>query len=182
MTPGVRKLALTAHVITSVGWIGAVAVFLVLAIAGFTSQDAQFVRAIYVVLEPIGWFVIVPFSVASLLTGVVSSVGTVWGLFRHYWVLIKLLMTIPAVIVLLVHMQPIGHIAAVAAKTTLSGADLGELRIQLVVEAGAALLVLLVATALSVYKPRGRTRYGRRKLREHRKALQDAGQSPMRAA
>ena len=38
-------------------------------------------------------------------------------------------------------------------------ADLGGLRIRLTAYAVAALLVLLVATALSTYKPRGRTRY-----------------------
>ena len=68
----------------------------------------------------------------------------------------------------LVHMPPISYIAGIAAETTLSGADLHGLRIQIVVEAGAALLVLLVATALSVYKPKGMTPYGWRKQHEQR--------------
>ena len=83
------------------------------------------------------------------------SLGTTWGLFRHYWVLAKLVITILAIIILLLHMQPISHIAAVARETTLSSTDLRELRIQLVADAGAGLLVLLVVTALAVYKPRG---------------------------
>ena len=45
-----------------------------------------------------------------------------------------------------------------------AGADLGGLRGQLMLYAGAALLVLLTATGLSMYKPRGRTRYGAHKL------------------
>jgi hypothetical protein len=52
--------------------------------------------------------------------------------------------------------------AGAAAGMTLLDADLNRLRIQLVADAGAALLVLIVTTALSVYKPWGRTRYGRR--------------------
>ena len=103
-----------------------------------------------------------------MLTGLVSSLGTTWGLFRQYWVLLKLLMTIPSTILLLVHMPPISYIAGVAAETTLSSAELHGLRIQIVVEAGAALLVLLVATALSVYKPKGMTPYGWRKQHEQR--------------
>lgn len=166
MTPGLRKVALTAHVVSSVGWLGAVAVFLALAIVGLTSQDVQMVRADYLVMESIAWFVIVPLCLASLLTGLVSSLGTTFGLFRHYWVLIKLVMTIPATIVLFVHMQPIGLVTHVAAVRTLSNADLG-LRIQMVAAAGAALLVLLVTTTVSVYKPRGLTRYGWRK-QQHR--------------
>src|SRR5579859_1817827 len=172
MSPGLRKFVLTAHVISSVGWFGAVAAFLALAIAGLTSQDAQMVRASYRWMELTGWFVIVPLCLASLLTGFVSSLGTTWGLVRHYWVLLKLLMTIPSTIVLLVHMQPISLLSGAAAKTTLFGADLSVLRIQMVVASGAALLVLLVATTLSVYKPRGMTRYGWRKHHEQRTVSQ----------
>jgi hypothetical protein len=172
MTPGVRKFALTAHVMSSVGWLGAVAGFLALSIAGLTSQDAQIVRAAYLGMELTAWFVIVPLSLASPLTGLVMSLGTTWGLFRHYWVLIKLLITIFATIVLLLHMQPIGHLARVVAETTLSCGELSGLRIQLVANAGAAILALLVATVLSVYKPRGMTPYGWRKQHEQRTGSQ----------
>jgi ABC-type thiamin/hydroxymethylpyrimidine transport system permease subunit len=168
MTPRLRKFALTAHVTSSVGWLGAVAAFLALAVAGLTSQDAQMVRAAYLAMELTGWFVIVPFSFASLVTGLVQSLGTEWGLFRHYWIQAKLLIATLATIVLLVHMQPIDYMAGAAAETSLSSADLRQVRIQLVADAGAALLVLLVATALSVYKPRGMTPYGWRKQREQR--------------
>jgi hypothetical protein len=172
MTRGVRRFALTGHVIASVGWFGAVATFLVLAVAGLTSQDAQLVRAAYIAMALTGWAVIVPLALASLLTGLVSSLGTAWGLIRHYWVVAKLLITVPATILLLVHMPPISHVADVAAQTTLSSTDLAQLRIQFVAQAAGALLVLLVATTLSVYKPRGRTRWGRRKRREQGAVLQ----------
>jgi hypothetical protein len=168
MATRLRKFALTAHVTSSVGWLGAVAGFLALAVAGLTSQNAQTVRATYLVMDLTGWFVLVPLCFASVLTGLVSSLGTTWGLFRQYWVLLKVVMTIPSTILLLVHLQPISYIAGVATATTLSSADLRGLRIQIVVESAAALLVLLVATALSVYKPKGMTRYGWRKQREER--------------
>jgi hypothetical protein len=104
-------------------------------------------------------------SFASLGTGLVSSVGTKWGLFRHYWILVKLLLTIVATALLLVHTQTIRRVAHAAAEVTLSTSDLRRLRIQLAADAGAALLVLLVNTTLGVYKPRGLTRYGWRKGR-----------------
>ncbi len=168
MTPPVRKFALTAHVTSSVGWLGAVAAFLALAVAGLTSQDPQVVRAAYLAMELTAWFVIVPLSLASLVTGLVQSLGTTWGLFRHYWVLIKLLMTILATLALLVHMRPISYMARVAATTTIARADHRGVRVQLVATAGAALLVLLVATTLGVFKPRGITPYGRRKQNDQR--------------
>ena len=166
MAPGVRKFALTTHVTSSVGWLGSVACFLALAIAGLSSRDPQVVRAAYLAMHVTTWFVIVPLSLAALLTGIVQSLGTTWGLFRHYWVLTKLLLTVLATIILLLHTQPIDRVAAVAAETTLSSADLRQLRIQLVADAGAALFVLLVTTALSVYKPWGLTPYGLRKQYE----------------
>jgi putative copper export protein len=172
MTPGVRKFALTAHVTASVGWFGAVAAFLALAIAGLTSEDPQKVRAAYLSMELTGWCVIVPLSLASLITGLIQSLGTVWGLFRHYWIVIKLLINVFASILLLVHMSPTTYLAGVAATAALSATDYQRLRIQLVADAGAAVAILLVATVLSVYKPRGLTAYGRRKLRQERAAMQ----------
>lgn len=165
MTPQVRKVALIAHVTCSVGWIGAVAGFLALAIAGALGTDEPRVRAMYVAMEAIGWFVIVPLSMASLISGVIQSLGTEWGVFRHYWVAIKLLINLLAIAVLMLHMLPVGSLAGAAASGPLTDAGLGRMQIQMVVAAGAAILVLLVATALSVFKPRGVTRQGHRQAR-----------------
>ena len=164
MGPRARKFALTAHVTSSVGWLGAVAGFLALAVAGLTSQDAQTVRAAYLAMEVTGWFVLVPLALASLLSGLVQSLGTKWGLFRHYWVLFKLLINLVATVVLLLYMQTLGSLADVAAETTSSSGDLSGLRDPSpVLHSGVALLLLLGATTLAVYKPRGMTPYGRRK-------------------
>ncbi len=169
MAPRVRKLSLTAHVVASVGWLGAVACSLALAVAAVTSQDPKLVRGAYLSLESIGWSVLVPLSIASLLTGLVQSLGTTWGLLRHYWVLAKLLINVGAGIVLLMYMQTLGYLADVAAQTTSAGADIDALRSpSAMVQGAAALALLLVAATLSVYKPRGMTRYGWRKQRELR--------------
>jgi len=163
MPSGMRKVALTAHIISSIGWFGAVAAFLALAIAGMTSQNPQLVRAAYLAMELTTWFVIVPLAFVSLLSGVVSSLGTSWGLFQYYWVVLKLLTTIFAIVILLMHTQPIDLLAGVAAKTTVPSADLHSQQLLMVTSASAALVVLIVLTVLSVYKPRGTTWYGRRK-------------------
>lgn len=163
MTPNIRKLNLVAHVTVSVGWFGAVASFLVLSIVGLNSHDALNIRAAYLAMGWTTWFVIVPLSLASPLTGIIQSMNTPLGLFRHYWILVKLLITIPATILLLLHLQPIGHLARVVAQTTLASGELGGMRIKLAANAGAALLVLLIATALSAFKPWGLTPYGQRK-------------------
>jgi hypothetical protein len=164
LPPSVRKFALTAHVTGSVGWLGAVACSLALAVAGMTSEDARTVRAAYLALELMGWFVLVPFALASLLTGLVQSLGSAWGLFRHYWVVAKLVINLFATIVLLMYTDTLGFLGGVAAQTTLSSDDLDVLKTpSVVLHAGAALVLLLIAATLAVYKPRGLTPYGRRK-------------------
>jgi len=168
MTPSLRKFALTAHIAFSVGWLGAVAAFLALAIAGLTSRDAQMVRAAYAAMELTARFVIVPLAFASLLSGLVQSLGTPWGVFRHYWVVAKLLLTAFGTIVLLAKMPLIGYAAHRAAETTPSSAYLHMAGMQLAVHATGGLLVLFVITALSVYKPWGLTPYGQRKQLERR--------------
>jgi K+-sensing histidine kinase KdpD len=167
MTPRLRKLTLTAHITVSVGWIGADAAFLALAVAGLSSHDPQVARGAYPAMGIIAWFVIVPLSFASLLTGLVQSLGTQWGLFRHYWIVVKFLIAVFAIIVLLIHTQPVGVMADAAAKTAIFDTSFHGPRVQLAVAAGAGLLVLVVAAALAVHKPRGVTPYGWRKQREH---------------
>jgi hypothetical protein len=169
MPPRLRQLALIAHITSSVGWIGAIAGFLSLAITSLTTDDGALMRAAYLGMNWIGWLVLVPASFASLLTGLLQAFGTPWGLFRHYWVLAKLLINLLANVVLLLYMLELGSAVA-----TLSGAHAAELRTwSPVLHASTALLLLLVATTLSVYKPRGITPYGWRKRQERRlQALQ----------
>lgn len=167
MTAALRRLALTTHVTSSVGWLGSVAAFLALAIAGLSSAESEVVRAAYVGMHLTTWYVIVPFCLASFLTGLIEGLGTPWGLFRHYWVVTKLVLTVLATVILLIHTQPIDRVASVAMQTVLGRADLRQLRIQLIGDASAALFVLLVTTTLSIYKPWGMTPYGvRRQLEE----------------
>jgi len=168
MTPRLRSFALTAHVVFSVGWIGALAGFLALAVAGLTSQDAQTVRAAYIASGLVTWYVIVPLAFASLLTGIVQALGTPWGLFRNYWVLFKLVIIVTATFMLMGKTGAISFVATVAAETTLSGADLLGVRLSILAHAVGGLVVLLWAATLGMYKPRGMTRYGWRKQHEER--------------
>jgi ABC-type multidrug transport system fused ATPase/permease subunit len=169
MSPAVRKFALTIHLTCSVGWIGAVLAYLALGLAAVTSPDAQTVRAAWTGMQVTGWSAIVPLAIASLLTGLVMSLGTHWGLFRHYWVLISLALTILCTVVLVLHMPTVSTMAALAQHA--DGADLRALGGDLFHPA-VGLLVLLAIAVLNVYKPAGVTPYGWRKQREQRNGLQ----------
>jgi hypothetical protein len=168
MTPALRRFTFTTHITSSVGWVGAALVFLALAVIGFTSDDPVKVRAAYLLMAPAAWFVLVPLAHASLLSGIVLSLGTTWGLFRHYWVVLKLGITVFATVILLIYMGTFREMAGVAADPVM---DLAVVRnASPIVHAILALILLLGATALGVYKPLGMTDYGRRKLDEGRSA------------
>jgi hypothetical protein len=177
MTPALRKFNLTAHVTCSVGWLGAVAGFLALSIAALTSRDADLVRGAYLAMNLVGSAIIVPLSLAAVLTGVVQSLSTHWGLFRHYWVLVKFVLTVAATILLLLHQFTAVATAARRVSETAAEAlpDVGGLGPQLVGDAGLAVLTLLVTTTLSVYKPWGRTAYGRRAETQEQRSDPAAG-------
>jgi uncharacterized membrane protein len=164
MPPRLRKAVLTTHVASSVGWLGAVVAYIALDVTAVTSRDVELVRAAYVAMELTVVYAIVPLALASVVVGVVNAVGTSWGLFQHYWVLVKLLLTLVATGVLLLETRTIRSLANSAA----AAADPRELPGSLPHSVG-GLLVLLLLLILSVYKPRGLTRYGWRRQQKQRR-------------
>jgi hypothetical protein len=176
MSPGVRKLALAAHLTCSVGWVGAVAGYLALDLSVATSHDPQLVRAAWIAMGLVVSWTIVPLALAAVLTGLLMSLGTKWGLFRHWWVLISFLLTIGATGVLLSETRVIGAMAAIAADPSTSTNQLLGLPNTLPHSIG-GLVVLLVVQVLNVYKPPGLTPYGWRKQQEERKRREADGAS-----
>jgi len=158
MNPRASKLMLTTHITFSVAWMGTVAAFLALSIAGLIGND-QTVRSCYIAMEIVAWFIIVPFCFAALLTGLIQALGTHWGLFKHWWVFVKLILTVVATLILMLHMQPISHLAEVAAQKEIAH-ELSNLRVRIIADAAAAILVLVAITTVSVYKPWGKIQFG----------------------
>ena len=159
MSPGVRKLMLTVHVMSSVGWLGAIAAYIAVNVPVVTGGDEQAVRAAHLMMNVIMKYALIPLALASWLTGIVQALLTPWGLFRHYWVTISLGLTTLAAVILVVHAPAVQHSATVAADPRADVTDLGgDLP-----HAIAGLLVLIIPMVLNMYKPRGLTRYGWRK-------------------
>lgn len=176
MTPKARKAVLVTHITASVGWIGAVAAFIVLDVTTVTSDAVQVLRASYIAMDLVTRWAIVPLAFASFVTGVWISLGTKWGLFRHYWVIVTLFLTVAATAVLLLQLPLIAYRAEVAADPLSTDADVRGLGNLLLHSIGGT-AVLLVITALNVYKPRGLTPYGWRKQQAEAKP-QDGSTPP----
>jgi uncharacterized membrane protein len=173
--PALRRFTLTTHVTSSVGWVGAVLVFLALAAIGLTSGDERTVRGAYLVMAPAAWFVLVPLAHTTLFSGLALSLGTPWGLFRHYWVVLKLAITVFATVILMIYMGTFRQMAGVAADPVV---ELGLVRNPSpLLHSVLALLLLVGATVLGIYKPFGMTPYGERSA-----SIQRAAFSPQPAA
>lgn len=145
LPPAQRKTALLLHVTSSVGWLGVTAGNLVLAVAAFDRP------VLYQALALLGDYVVLPLSLLSSATGVLVSVGTRWGLVKHRWVLVKLVSTAAAVVATVFALRSGLHAAAAGE----SGAGT-----QVLVACCVSLVIYVANTALSVFKPRGRTRWG----------------------
>jgi hypothetical protein len=108
-------------------------------------------------METIGTTTLVPLALLSLATGLLQSFGTPWGVLRHYWVVVKLGITVAATAILLLYLQTLAHFGRLAR----NGGDLDVLQDPSpVLHSAAAPVLLVAATALSVFKPKGVTRRG----------------------
>jgi hypothetical protein len=162
MSASLRRAALALHIISSVGWIGAAAGYLVLGVLAAVRDEPLTIRAAWIGMEVIGWRAVVPLGGLALLTGLVMSLGTSWGLVQHYWVLIALVLTVLALTVLILHMPTVTANADLARTAddravVALGGD--------VLHPALGLVVLVVVAVLNVYKPRGVIGLGRRRQR-----------------
>jgi hypothetical protein len=150
LAPRWRKAVLTVHVVTAVGWLGVDLVLLTFGVAGLTGADPE---VVYPAQSLIGRMLFAPLSVLVWLVGVVNAVGTPWGLLRHRWVLVKLLLTTAMLGLVLFLLLP-----ALTEAGDLAGDLPRRDRITMVVAPSVSSTLLLFATVLSTYKPWGRVR------------------------
>lgn len=162
MRPVLHKLTLTAHVAVSVGWLGAAIAYLTLAVTALRTNDLEEARASFQVLQTVAWFAIVPLCLAASATGLVQALATEWGLVRYHWIIAKLLLTAVGTAILLGHIPAIERMSAIAADKSSSLDTVGRLPAQLVVHATGGVILLVAIATISVFKPWGKTRFGRR--------------------
>ena len=148
-----RKALLTAHVVSSVGWIGALMVFMAHAALAVSSEDREVVRAACFAMASSAWLVILPLAIATVVTGVIQALNTSWGLLHHYWVMFKLGLAAVATGVLLLKLSPLEQLAQLAAQG--SFASTAGSRVSMLVHAIGGLAILFAATVLAIYKPAG---------------------------
>lgn len=174
MSPRTRRVWLTLHVGISAGWLGVSLTMTVLALTAQFANSHSVRHGAYELLHLIDWRAAIPSMFLTIITGLVVSLGTKWGLVRHWWVLTKfaISVTIPLVA---------GTVESALAdelmeRTVDPAAKPGATGVGLVACLGAFTVALWVATILSVVKPWDRTPWGRAAdARERADRLRTAG-------
>ncbi|MFJ2646013.1 DUF2269 domain-containing protein [Streptomyces sp. NPDC087420] len=167
-----RRALLVAHVATSVSWLGLTLGLLTLGITASTTGDPDTTQAAYRAMKTLVDWLIIPIAVAALLSGVILSLGTPWGLARHRWIWIKFWLTLATLGATTFALRPTINAAVTA----------GVPDVSLVAAPCVASSAYLFMTALSVLKPWGLTRRGRhlRNLASSHKAVDGRSPAPTR--
>ncbi len=165
VSPARYRRLLAAHIAVSGAWLGVVLAKLVLGLAAVTTAAPDVAAALYVAMDVVN-VAFPPLAIGTIVTGVLLSLGTKWGLLQHTWVVTKLGLTVGGIatavqlggrLVRLSSAAPGGPAAEGSMILGLASVPTLLLALSL-----AHLLMLGAATVLSVYKPWGTTWLGRR--------------------
>jgi hypothetical protein len=171
LSTGARKLTLTIHIITAIGWIGVDFVLFVFALTGMLTDDPTTLATCYLAIDMFAVVLLLPLGLLSLATGLLLGWGTKYGIFRYHWVLWKLILNTVLTTLVLVLLRPgVADAAdAVDGPTATLPDRLSEAQSNLIFPPTVSITALTFATVLAVYKPWGRTKYGRRRLEAERR-------------
>lgn len=150
-----RKLLLSLHVATTVSILGTALVLLTLGIANLGGADP---RSIYPAASLVDTWLVAPLAILSLGTGLLLGSLTPWGVFRYWWVMIKLAITsVFTALVLFVLIPRLGMVAASVTRSDAGPLSIGQ-RVLLVIAPALASLLLLLNVGLAMFKPGRRRR------------------------
>lgn len=142
-----RRTLLVAHVLSAVGWFGLAVTVAFIAVAGGRADDVAYSEVIGSTL-----WLSVPLGLTAAATGVALSLTTRWGLARHWWVVGKEVITVAVIATDVLVVWPAMDRAV---DTSTPGSVPGPIF--------AHCVVLALATALSIVKPKARTPFSARR-------------------
>jgi len=156
-----KKLVLMLHIAFSGIMLGSAAIFLIVSLTAATTDDPAMVEACYRVLRVLATSSVRASTIGTVVTGIVLSVGTHWGLVKYDWLIAKQVLTLVTIVVGFVGMN-VWTLRGLELASGGSGgpaADAGAFVVNetyLFIGIGLQLVSLVAMFALSVYKPRGK--------------------------
>ncbi len=162
VSPPWYKFLLATHIVVSVGWLGVAAAKLVLGVRAITTADPDLPDALYTSMQAMN-ALFPPAAVATLLTGVALSLGTKWSLLHYYWVLAKLGLTVGVITTGILFVDRLIRQSITSAPGQEVGVlpEISSVPMVLISLSVVHALMLSAAVVISLYKPWGKTRFGR---------------------
>jgi hypothetical protein len=153
-----RRALLVVHVAASASWLGLTLGLLTLALTAATTQSLPMIEAACRSMKVFTDWLVIPVGLLTLLSGLVLSLGSKWGLARHRWVYTKFWLTLITLTASVCALRPGVNDAA---DTVASGTPLVD-PLDLVMGPAVSLTAYVFMTVISILKPWGLTRRGRR--------------------
>ncbi|OZB95000.1 DUF2269 family protein [Paenibacillus sp. XY044] len=155
-----KQAIIIIHVLSVVCWLGGALVMLLLGMYMLKAENGD---QLYYTLENMHLIDVVFIrytALATVLSGTALSVWTNWGLFKYYWILIKLVLTLLLIVFGIVYMggwlSQIVRTASQARLLALSDDAFLNTSFSLIGGAMANIISLVFMTAISYFKPFGK--------------------------
>ncbi len=156
----VRRATVFVHVLVAIAWVGVDLVVGALSLTGLRTEDPRTMATAYTAIGMFAVPLMLALGLLTLATGVTLSLGTRYGLLRHWWVVVKLVANLVLTVLVVVALRPVLAEATAQAATvdpSLPG-RLARVRVDLVFPPLVSTTTLLAAAWLGWYKPWGTTR------------------------
>ncbi|WHZ05677.1 hypothetical protein QNH48_14040 [Neobacillus sp. YX16] len=88
-----KKWWLSAHILFSAIWLGVTVTFLILSISVLMTNDSQVIKAYYTSMLQMEQTAGRASLIGTVITGLILSLFTKWGLFKFYWIITKEILT-----------------------------------------------------------------------------------------
>ncbi|BAY22560.1 hypothetical protein NIES2100_23230 [Calothrix sp. NIES-2100] len=159
-----KNWLLFAHVASGAIWFGTSLCMLLIALSNRNTANGDELYAINSVLKLLDDFIIIPSAILSSTTGGLLCWLSVWGFFKHYWVIVKWITTVTLIVVGTAWLGPWTNAITATSQAQRLQALQNPLYIwdqqTLIIGGIGQTICLLAIIAISILKP-----WGRRKVK-----------------
>jgi hypothetical protein len=163
VSPSMYKFLLASHIVVSVGWLGTAYAKFILELAAITTSAPDISKTIYSTMKYLS--IAFPIlAIPTIITGILLSLCTKWGLIKYYWVVAKLVLAVGVIVTAIsLDGRLIDQSISALSSQSMDKGIVSAPTILLISLTVAHLIMLVAATFITVYKPWGKTWFGRRK-------------------